>query len=127
MEDFDNILNTDGDINEELLIKYLEGKLSKEEAHAVEQHMANSDFVNDAVEGLEQIKSKKNIPILLNELNKDLQKQTQKPKNKRAKRKLKDIDGMLITVVIVLMLCILGYAVLHVYEQNKKQKTEVKK
>jgi len=34
---------------------------------------------------------------------------------------------MLIIVVIVLVLCLLGYAVVHVYEQNKKQKTEMKK
>jgi hypothetical protein len=125
MADIENILNNEGELNEAILLKYLEGKLSREEAYAVEKHMAASDFVNDAVEGLGNFKSKKSIAIIVDELNNNLQQQTSKPKKRREKRKMKGLDGILISVIIVLMLCMLGYAVLHVYEQNKTR-TEIK-
>ena len=125
MADIDNILNKEGELNEAILLKYLEGTLSREEAYAVEKQMAASDFVNDAVEGLGNFKSKKSISVIVDELNNNLQQQTSKPKNRREKRRLKGLDGILISVIIVLMLCMLGYAVLHVYEQNRKR-TEIK-
>jgi len=124
MAENENILNKEGDLNEAILLKYLEGTLSREEAYAVEKQMATSDFVNDAVEGLGNFKSKRSIAIIVDELNNNLQQQTSKPKKRREKRRLKGLDGILISVIIVLMLCMLGYAVLHVYDQNKT-KTEI--
>ncbi len=57
------------DINDQKMIDYLSGKLSDEEKHEVEKQMANSEFVNDAVEGLENVKNKKDIADLVKQLN----------------------------------------------------------
>jgi hypothetical protein len=126
MADLENILNNEGEpISDEVLMKYLQGNLSEEEAHAVEKQITDSPFVNDALEGLEKFKNKKQIHQVINELNQHLQQQTHKSKSRRAKRKLEGIDGILVAVIIVLMLCMLGYTVLHMYH-HQKQATEQK-
>ena len=57
-----NILsNSNKDIDNQKLMDYLSGKLSAEKTHEIEKQMTDSDFVNDAVEGLQEIKNKTNI------------------------------------------------------------------
>lgn len=59
-EDLKDILSSSNkDIDNQKLMDYLSGKLAKEDAHDIEKKMVESEFVTDAVEGLEQFKSKK--------------------------------------------------------------------
>jgi hypothetical protein len=112
MADIDNILHNEDDLNEKLLIKYLEGNLSEEERFTVESQMADSAFVNDAVEGLESFSNKENIQEYVTELNRNLQKHTHNKKRKKEKRKLPAMDWILTSLVIILLLCVLGYLVI---------------
>ena len=58
MDELKDILsNSNKDIDNQKLMDYLSGKLSAEEKHDVEKEMSGSDFMNDAVEGLEKIKA----------------------------------------------------------------------
>ena len=100
--------------NNDELMKYVQGKSLPEDAHQLEEEMLNSPFVNDAVEGLQSFNNKKNINDFVEQLNAQLHKQTQNPRNRRNKRKLKDIGWIVTAVMIILGLCILGYFVLHV-------------
>jgi anti-sigma-K factor RskA len=126
MSDINNILNNDDELNEELLLKYAEGNLSAEERHAIESKMINSSFVNDAVEGLESFKDKKQVQQYIDELNKQLQKQTNQKKQRRSKRKLPNMDWIIAAVVIVIMLCVLAFTVLRLYHTDK-EKTKIEK
>jgi len=55
-----NILsNSNKDIDNQQLMDYLSGHLSPEQLHEVERSMADSEFMNDAVEGLQNIPNKK--------------------------------------------------------------------
>ena len=59
-KDLLNILsNSSKDIDNQQLMDYLAGKLSEEDKHAVEMKLADNDFMNDAVEGLEEVKDKR--------------------------------------------------------------------
>ena len=49
MEDLNNIWNADDELSEEQLMNYVKGKLTGEEAHAIEKKMANSSLINDGV------------------------------------------------------------------------------
>jgi anti-sigma factor RsiW len=69
MEDITNILQHDDDVNEEELKKYLSGNISDEERYAIEKKMADSPFVNDAVEGLQQFSSRQKLDKYVNHLN----------------------------------------------------------
>ena len=108
-----NILpdNNNG-IDDRKLMDYLEGKLSGEEKHEVEKWMADNDMASDAIEGLENIKEKKNLPLYIEQLNKNLQDQLEKKKQHRTKMKIKEYPWIYFAVVLILLLCIIGFVIL---------------
>ena len=109
-DDLKDILsNLNKDIEQEKLLDYLNKKLSAADAHEVEKQMANDAFMNDAVEGLEQFKNKKELSLLVDQLNSDLKKQTAKKKLKKEKRKLRDQPWLYFTLVLLLLLVVTGY------------------
>jgi len=73
--------------------------------------MLDDDFVNDAVEGLHQIKNNKAINIHLEELQAGLKKQIAK-KNDRKKRRWKDNPQTYFIVTIVVILIIICFVVI---------------
>jgi hypothetical protein len=112
-KDLLNILgNSNKDIDNQQLMDYLSGKLSGEALHEVERSMAENEFVNDAVEGLQQIGDKKNMQAYVDELNASMQKTLEKKKQRRLKRRLKEEPWSLLAVVIVIALCILGFVII---------------
>lgn len=112
-KDLKNILSdSNKDIDNQQLMDYLSNKLSESEKHAIEKEMIEDDFMNDAVEGLEQIKTSGQIPSYVDQLNRDLQKQLSKKKLRKEKRKLKDQPYIYYTIILVLMLLIIGFIVI---------------
>ena len=116
-----NILsNSNKDIDNQKLMDYLSGKLSPEERHEIEKQMADSDLVNDAVEGLEEIKNKKDISLYVEQLNADLHKQLDKKKKRKEKRKLKDQPWLYLVIVLLLLLIIISFIVIKRYLDSEK-------
>jgi hypothetical protein len=69
-KDLLNILsNSNKDIDNQQLMDYLSGNLSGEPMHEVERSMADNAFLNDAVEGLQQLHDRKDIQVYVEELN----------------------------------------------------------
>ena len=116
MEDLTNILNNEDELNEDQLLHYIQGKASAEDVHAVERQMAEDDFVNDAVEGLQNFTSPKKIDSYLNQLNKNLQQQLEVKKQKKEKREIKHLGWIIFAAVLILVLCVLGFVVIHMIE-----------
>ena len=115
-DDLKDILsNLNKDIEQQKLLDYLNKNLSAAEAHEVEKQMANDEFMNDAVEGLENFKNKKDVSLLVQQLNSELKKQTEKKKAKKEKRKLKDQPWLYISLVTLLLLVIIAYLVIKKY------------
>ena len=105
-----NILsNSNKDIDNQQLMDYLSGKLSGEALHELERSMADNDFLNDAVEGLQQLKNKKDMQAYVDELNVAMQHSLDKKKNRRLRRRLKDDPWTYLAILLVLTLCIIGY------------------
>jgi hypothetical protein len=119
MEDLTNILEHSDELNEEQLRKYVSGETSAEEMHAVEKQMADSDFVNDAVEGLQAISSKQKLDDYVNQLNKNLHQHLTSKKLIKEKRRIKDLSWIIVAVIVILLLCILAYIVIRM--QREKQ------
>ena len=105
----DILSNLNKDIEQEKLLDYLNKKLSAADAHEVEKQMTDDAFINDAVEGLEQFKNKKDLTLLVEQLNNDLKKQTAKKKLKKEKRKLRDQPWLYFTLVLLLILVVISY------------------
>jgi anti-sigma factor RsiW len=111
-----NILsNSNKDIDNQQLMDYLSGKLSEKERHEVEQAMAGNDFMNDAVEGLQDFDKKKDILEYVVQLNAALQKNLQNKKRRREKRRLKEYPLTYLAILLILALCIIGYFIVRAY------------
>jgi len=112
-KDWLNILaNSNKDIDNQQLMDYLSGKLSGEALHDLERSMADSEFLNDAVEGLQQMSNKKDMQAYVDQLNASMQQALEKKKQRRLKRRLKEDPWGLLAVILVIALCILGYIVI---------------
>ena len=101
------------DVDQETLLKYLEGRLSDEQRNEVEKKMMTTNFNDDAMEGLQEIKNKENISSLVEQLNRDLHKKLEKKKKKREKLRFKDQPWLYIAIIIILLLIVLSYIVIH--------------
>ena len=119
-DDYKDILsNLNKDIEQDKLLDYLNKKLPAAEAHEVEKQMANDDFMNDAVEGLENFKNKKDLSLYVQQLNKDLKKQTAKKKGRKDKRKLQEQPWLYFTIVLLLLLIVISYVLVKKYLENR--------
>jgi anti-sigma factor RsiW len=101
------------DIDNQQLMDYLSGKLSGEQLHEIERSMADNEFLNDAVEGLQRIRDKKDMQSYVDDLNAAMQKSLAKKKQRRLKRRLKEEPWSLLAVVLIILLCILAWFVIH--------------
>lgn len=112
-KDLLNILaNSNKDIDNQQLMDYLSGKLSGDALHELERSMAGDEFLNDAVEGLQQIGDKKDMQSYVDELNAAMQKSLQKKKQRRLRRRIKEEPWTYLAIILVIVLCVLGYIVI---------------
>lgn len=119
-DDLKNILNNSNkDIDNQKLMDYLSKQLSKQDSHDLEKMMADDEFMNDAVEGLEQFSNVKKLPLSVEQLNRELQKQIAKKKNRKEKRKIKDQPWVYFTIILLLILTIICYVIIKKRMENK--------
>jgi anti-sigma factor RsiW len=112
-KDLLNILsNSNKDIDNQQLMDYLNGKLSGDALHEVERSMADNEFLNDAVEGLQRLEGKSNVQGYVDQMNAAMQKSLAKKKARRLRRRLKDQNWTYIAIILVIVLCVLGYIVI---------------
>jgi uncharacterized protein YehS (DUF1456 family) len=115
-DDLKNILsNLNKDIEQDKLLDYLNKNLSAAEAHELEKQMADDEFMSDAIEGLENFKNKKDVSVLVQQLNAQLKKETAKKKARKEKRRIKDQPWLYIAIVTILLLVIIAYVVIKKY------------
>ncbi len=99
-------------IDQETLLLYLQGKLSADQQHEVEKQMIDSDFDSDAMEGLQEFRNKKEISHLVEQLNKDLKKRTEKKKRFRKKLQLNIEPWIIFAIVLILLIAVLAFLVI---------------
>lgn len=119
MTDLKDILNNDDELNSEEMIRYLQGEATEEERFAIEKQMADSSFVDDAVEGLQSFQDPEQVKAYVTQLNKQLQKHTARKVERKKKRRLKDDNWLTIAILAILLLCVFGYLVIHFFMVKK--------
>ncbi len=115
MPDIKDILHTDDELNQEALMKYLQGKSSEEERFAIENQMADASFMDDAVEGLQNFKDPKQVDDYVAQLNRQLHKYTALKLARKRKRKIKEQTWLIIAILAILLLCVAGYLLIHFF------------
>src|SRR5829696_3159975 len=109
----DILSNLHSEVDQETLLKYLEGKLSSEEQHEVEKNSLDDDFDTDALDGLQDFANKAKIASLVEQLNQDLKKKTGKKKKWPHKRKAGIEPSVLIAIALILLLAVIGFFIIH--------------
>jgi hypothetical protein len=121
-DDLKDILsNLNKEIEQEKLLDYLNKKLSAPEAHDLEKQMADDEFMNDAVEGLESFNNKKDLPLYVEQLNRGLKKQLAKKRMRKEKRKLKEQPWLYFAIIILLVLLFICYVLVKKHIEAKQK------
>ncbi|MEP7258914.1 MAG: hypothetical protein ABI687_11000 [Flavitalea sp.] len=116
-DDLLNILsNSNKDIDNQKLMDYISGKLSGQEKHEVERWMADNDFINEAVEGLQQVNPEKDITGYTHQLNKQLTSYIAGKKKRRDKRKIAFTSWSYLAILLILALAIIVYLLVHILQ-----------
>ncbi len=119
MADLADILSDNEDqLNENEVMRYLEGSLSEEDKNAFEKKMQTSGFINDAVDGLKKIRNKQHISDHVHQLNKNLEKQLALKKQRKEKRIIKYLPWAILAALIILIVCVIGYLVIRYYKNS---------
>jgi ABC-type bacteriocin/lantibiotic exporter with double-glycine peptidase domain len=100
------------DIEQEKLLEYLNRNMSDEAQHAFEKQMNEDEFMYDAVEGLEEVKNKQHLELVVQQLNNDLKKQVERKKKRKQKRKLREQPSVYFAVILILLLTVIAYLVI---------------
>jgi anti-sigma factor RsiW len=112
MADVNDIWNSGkGKLPDDKLMAYLEGKLSPEEQREVEAWLDQDSMESDAIEGLKELPTQDSAHIA-NSLNSRLDNKL-KGKAGRRRRKMMNNQWSWLAIFIILLLCMLGYVVLH--------------
>jgi hypothetical protein len=114
----DILSNINPDIDQETLLRYLQGKLSSQEQHEIEKKLLDTDFDAEAFEGLQQVRDKQQLTDLVESLNKELRRKTARRKQRREKLKIKTDPSLWIAIAIILVLIIISYLVIHFMMRN---------
>lgn len=115
-ENYKDILShLSNEVDQETLLLYLQNKLSEEKKHEVEKQLLENEFADDAIEGLQEIKDKKQIAYMVEVLNRDLKKKLEKKNKRREKMRIKDQPWLYVSILIFILLIILSYMVIRKY------------
>lgn|GEM_PF-5829989 len=111
MENDDNILNDNFEhpLSEERLNAYLNGRLSDEERHAIEQHLAADSFESDAIEGLNQIPHHTTASAV-HHINHKLDRSLRRKNN--VNKRLQTDRTTWLAIIIILVLTVVAYLVI---------------
>lgn len=113
-DDLLNILSqSNKDIDNQMIMDYLANRMSAEEKHAFEEALLESELLDDAVEGLAQLKDKTGATLLAERLNKNLQKQLKEKRKRKEKRKLKELSWIYFFIAAILIIIIISMLAIH--------------
>lgn len=113
----DILSNLNTEVDQETLLKYLQGHLSAEEQHEVEKNLLDDAFEADALEGLQTIGDKSQISSVVEQLNRDLKKKTSRKNKARIRREAKLEPWLLFALVLILLLAIIAFFIIHRMEK----------
>jgi 50S ribosomal subunit-associated GTPase HflX len=91
---------------------YISGKLAGKDKHEVEQWMIDNNFESEALDGLQSLKDKKDLQAYVDQLNKELNTYIKQKKQRRDRRKIKEIPWAYLAIILVLMLIVIAYFVI---------------
>ena len=94
-------------IDEDQLLAYIEGRLSSKDQYALEELLEADPFLNDAVEGLAEMKDKAHLRQITSQINLQLRRQIKsRKKHRRGRPKLTEHWGWLYVLIVLVLILI---------------------
>ncbi len=109
-----NILSTPSTnslLDTQLLLDYLDNKLTPKQSHMVEEWLANSALASEAIEGLMNVSDKRQLKGIVKDLNQSLQISLRKKHRRMHTTYRKTVYWFAISLAVVLCICIVGFVI----------------
>lgn len=113
-EEFAGIFTETACPTQEQLLAYVAGKLSAEDRHRVEAHLADCELCSEAVEGLTQISQQEKIPAWLRLMRRQLIR-----KLRRRNRRKRTKEYYLYIAVVALLILMMAIALFWIYHFSR--------
>lgn len=110
------LANSNKDIDNQLLMDYISGKLSHADQHLVEEWLQDNQFEADALEGLDAFGNKDALNQYVVQLNKELKSYISSKKQRREKKRIKDQSWSYLAVFLILAFLVLAYVILRMLQ-----------
>ena len=112
MNDEKKIPGLNSEAEQQKVLNYLNGKMSDAGAHEFEKDMNEDPFMADAVEGLEKVKDKEHLNVLVHQMNTELTKHVKSKKLRREKRNINQDQWIYFAVIIIVILTVVAFTVI---------------
>ncbi|MEP6615820.1 MAG: hypothetical protein ABJA57_04545 [Ginsengibacter sp.] len=123
MNDLSKIFSgSNKDLDNQKLIDYLNGNLTEDEKHELESQIADSELLNDAVEGLEHFKNSVDIGAVVGQLNANLRAQIEKKNLHKKNRAIKNQPWVYLAIIVILSIIIICFIVIKKHLDNEQMK-----
>ncbi len=109
----DILSNLPAGVDEETMLRYLQGNLSADQQHEIEKKILSDDFDAEALEGLEQVKDQQGVAATVAQLNSELRSKTKKKLGKRKNADFSEDRWLWIAIFIILLLIVISYIIIH--------------
>lgn len=113
------LADSNKDIDNQMLMDYISGKLSHADQHAVEEWLEQNQFAAEAMEGLAAFGSKEQLQDLVAQLNRDLKQFLDQKRKRREERRWKDKPWIYLATILLLSLIIIAYIVISLLVKSK--------
>jgi len=109
-EQYNDLFVTSGCLSQQQLLDYVQHKLSPEQQHEVERHLADCELCSEAVEGLQAIRHKEKIPVWLRQMKWEMIRKLRK-RNRRLKAEY--YIQLALVVIVILFLLLAAFWIYH--------------
>ncbi len=114
-----NIFSGSPCLSQQHLLDYLHGKLSEEEKNAMEQHLAGCELCSDALEGLAAIEHPEQIPVIVQQIRRQMKRELQHHQSGR--KKLRLYAWLSAAVIITLLILLVAFFAIHYTQRHQQQ------
>jgi len=97
--------------SQQQLLDYVQGRLTQEQQHEVEMHLADCELCSEAVEGLATIKQKEQIPVWLQQMRNQMLRKLRS--RKRRKDQVTYYTQLAIIVIVILFIILAAFWAYH--------------
>jgi anti-sigma factor RsiW len=110
-EEYNDLFTTTQCPTQQQLLDYVQGRLTPEQQHEVEMHLADCELCSEAVEGLAAFQQKEQIPVWLQQMRNQMLRKLRS--RKRRKDQVTYYTQLAIIVIVILFILLAAFWAFH--------------